>query len=257
MSREDDFKEGWEEWMGATDPREAKARVKFYFTRAHRRIGLAFVALARQKILAKDYEPNRPLTLALKGSSTPLVDKGDLLGDITFEVKGHRQVIVGIGRSPKAGRRQLYQLLHDGGSFKITGKQARALIAKLDDLMEAGKFKGRSKRAQRDHKAWAESARKGFQRLASAGGGKWRIKRRPFITRPLESAEFAAVVDREYTEALLLTMMAPLKEFKARAARARADKAARGRRSSKAKKRRSAIRKQRKFFGRAQQRKKR
>jgi hypothetical protein len=50
-------------------------------------IGEKFTALVKAKITAHIPPPNEPATIARKGSSTPLVDTGQLLNSIRYEVR--------------------------------------------------------------------------------------------------------------------------------------------------------------------------
>lgn len=51
------------------------------------RIGIFAQGEIKKKFRDNDWVENAPLTVALKGSSTPLIDTGQLIGSITWEVK--------------------------------------------------------------------------------------------------------------------------------------------------------------------------
>jgi hypothetical protein len=53
-------------------------------------LGLEAAALVKQTIIEHVPPPNKPSTIERKGSSTPLVDKGQLLGAIQHEVRDGR-----------------------------------------------------------------------------------------------------------------------------------------------------------------------
>lgn len=70
----------------------AKAAQKVYadesgFERRLGQIGLYLAAEVKKKIVSKIAPPNAPSTIARKGSSTPLVDTGQLLDSITHAIK--------------------------------------------------------------------------------------------------------------------------------------------------------------------------
>ena len=216
------FDDDWDLWMEITDPRKVARRMKTYFRRAHVRIGLDYRRIARGMIRSGKYTPNSALTIALKGSSLPLVDTGDLLGDITYDLRrGHRELRVGVARSEMKGKRQLYEILHDGATIKVTRAMLFAVMMKLRALQKGGKFKGNSKTARKQHEGDVASSLKSFK--SAAATGTWKIPARPFTTAPLESAEFVGAVDKHYGEAIELVMFEPVDEFKAKAKKARAE----------------------------------
>ena len=70
----------------------AKAAQKVYadaggFEQRLVQIGLYLAAAVKKKIVSKIPPPNAPSTIARKGSSTPLVDTGQLLDSITHAVR--------------------------------------------------------------------------------------------------------------------------------------------------------------------------
>ena len=50
-------------------------------------IGRALQEAVREEILSGDFEPDAPATIVRKGSSRPLIDTGELLDSITWEVR--------------------------------------------------------------------------------------------------------------------------------------------------------------------------
>ena len=50
-------------------------------------VGEALKTAIQAEILSGDFEPNAPATIARKGSSQPLVDTGELLDSITYEIR--------------------------------------------------------------------------------------------------------------------------------------------------------------------------
>jgi hypothetical protein len=124
--------------------------------------------------------PNAPLTVLIKGSDRPIVDRGDLRQAITTEVGASRggHVLGAVGvlrRRKKRGRRltNVAEAIHEGFKIRVTEKVRRAVFAELDKRLR-GKKKRRVARAGR-----------------SGGGGSktWRVRGRPFISAPLKSAE--------------------------------------------------------------------
>ena len=113
--------------------------------------------------------PNAPLTTLIKGSSRPLVDRGDLRNSITTEVVGRgREVHGAVGvlrrRRAKRGRRMtdVATALHEGFVVRVTPKVRAAVFAEL--------------RKRQGKKARGSGGR---------GSSTWRVKGRPFIRDPL------------------------------------------------------------------------
>ena len=116
--------------------------------------------------------PNSPLTVLIKGSSRPLVDRGDLRLGITTEVGLHRKEIFGaVGvlrtRRTKDGKRlfNVAVALHNGFTIKVTPAVRAAVFAELR------KRRGAGVRAE-------TSGRSG------GGARTWKIRGRPFILEP-------------------------------------------------------------------------
>ena len=65
------------------------------------------------------FAPNSPMTIARKGSSKPLIDKGDLVGSITYQVIDADNVFVGV----KKGKEINIAAVHEFGcTIQVTPK---------------------------------------------------------------------------------------------------------------------------------------
>lgn len=135
------------------------------------------VLLLRSEVLdyidsAKHGVPNAPLTILIKGSDAPLVDRGDLRLGITTDVDVVGGRIIGaVGvlrtRRTKDGKK-LFNVaiaLHNGFTIRVTPAVRAAVFAELR------KRQGNAVRA------------------ASSGGGgggatTWKVRGRPFILEP-------------------------------------------------------------------------
>lgn len=110
---------GFEQLIELLDAVKFESRTQQAFDKAQNRIGLVFVAMARKKITVdKVYAPNSPATIALKRSSLPLVETGDLVGSITYDVKDPFRVLLGINSVRLSGGRFLYEVLHNGATIR-------------------------------------------------------------------------------------------------------------------------------------------
>lgn len=100
------------------DPTFAR-RFESAFTKANRQIGTKFVRDARVQITrTKPFAANAPATIAAKKSTTPLVDHGDLVGSLNYDVKGPDLVRMGINSPRLASGRYLYEVLHNGATVR-------------------------------------------------------------------------------------------------------------------------------------------
>lgn len=232
--RRAELEANWKRYLEALNPAQLSKRFAYYFRIAHQRIGQDFVRIARNEIIHEQpYEPNAPLTIALKGSSKPLADTGELIRSLGYQVKGHTKVKLGVGRSKQVGRRQLYEVLHNGARIKVTPAMARFMAMKLSKMLRDGDVKGRTKANRRDHKARIAAS---LEKFTNASRGKslgwWVIPARPFLERPLNSDEFVAAIRYHYVKAFDLVLTKPIYQHQAeqraeRNARAAAAKAAR------------------------------
>lgn len=138
------------------------------------------VTLLRTEVLAyidqeKHGVPNAPLTILIKGSSRPLVDRGDLRLSIEPAVEREgRNVLgaVGVLRSRRAKRgRKMFNVataLHEGFVIRVTPKVRAAVFAELR------RRQGKKVRSS------------GSSASSGEGSSTWRVRGRPFISRPLE-----------------------------------------------------------------------
>ena len=79
------------------------------------------------------FTPNSPLTIARKGSSKPLIDKGDLVGSITYQVIDSNNVFIGV----KQGKEANIAAVHEFGcTIRVTPKM-RAYLHYQDIHLKA------------------------------------------------------------------------------------------------------------------------
>lgn len=93
---------------------------------AHRRAALDYRKDVRDMIRGKKYAANKAMTIAIKGSSTPLVDNADMINAITYKIHGIKMVEVGIKRSASGnGKVKLFniaEILHNGVTIRVTDR---------------------------------------------------------------------------------------------------------------------------------------
>jgi hypothetical protein len=165
---------GFREFARAFDGLRARRRLE---TEQRRQMARA-VALLRGDVIeyintARHGVPNSPLTILIKGSSRPLVDRGDLRQGIATEVAVSRARVHGavgvLRRSRGRGGRRLTNVaaaLHEGFTVRVTPEVRAAVFAEMT--------KRRGKKV----------------RVTSGGGARvWRVRGRPFIREPLDDAK--------------------------------------------------------------------
>jgi hypothetical protein len=171
---------GWRKFRKAFDERRARRRLE---DESVRRMREAVLFLRNEVLEYIDGEkhgvPNAPLTVLIKGSDRPLVDRGDLRQSITTEVLGSGGDVHGavgiLRRRRRRGKRisDVATSLHEGFTIRVTEKTRMAVFAELDRRLR-GKKKRRAARAAR---------------AGGGGASTWRVRGRPFIREPLEANE--------------------------------------------------------------------
>ena len=220
----------WDSFENALDGRAFQKRLDQEMLRAHERIGREYVRTARRAILSSAYESNSPLTVALKGSTRPLIGRtGSLLRAIGYEA-GPRQLNVGLDPS-KAGPKltQLAVILHEGATIDLrkhpqvrqaVWAQAReavgaARLAQLSRRNRSAVIRSASSagiRAPRRTPMSDRQRRAFFARQPKAprtGLDIWRIPPRPFLLEPLNAPRFVRFVGRAWSQAVERALFPP------------------------------------------------
>ena len=171
---------GWKEFLRFLEPKRARRELG----KNSRRTMLRELQLLRRDVIGyidgeKHGVPNSPLTVLIKGSSRPLVDRGDLRQGIrtSISAKGTNAFAVrlrgavGVLRTARRGDGKsltdVAVALHEGFVIRVTEKVRRAVFAEL------------------------RKRRKGNVRWKGGAGSPsttWRVKGRPFVREPFEAA---------------------------------------------------------------------
>ncbi len=173
------FSKGWERVKRALSRRRFRRLV---MTAQEREVSNQLNLLRADIVRYIDAErhgvPNSPLTVLTKGSSRPLVDRGDLRESVN--VRGPKLVAgvitggVGVlrGRRTRKGKSvaNVAIILHEGAVIKVTPKVRAAVFAEL--RRRAGGRRPRPVAAGSDR-----------------GASRWVIKPRPFVKDPFKAAE--------------------------------------------------------------------
>lgn len=169
---------------------------------ANEAIGMKFRAMAVRKIRAKEYAPNSPITIILKGSSTPLVHHGNLIKAISYKLQNPFELRVGVIKT-EVGEEQvsIAQRLHDGFTMDMRNKpeERERLLAEVGRAMVSI-----SERKPAQRKAMNAAATDMLFGLGGASGkpGIWVIPGRPFLEAVLRDATFQGYVKERWTNAV-------------------------------------------------------
>ena len=105
-------------------------RLTSIFHRAAARVGNYGAAMIQKGIVSGapggyTFTPNSPMTIEKKGSSKPLIDKGDLLGSVTYEVLDNGNgVFIGV----KSGKEANIAAVHEFGCMIGVTPKMRAYM---------------------------------------------------------------------------------------------------------------------------------
>lgn len=218
----------WRDLIDAIDAPKFEARLYRGARIASERVGQYFQREARRAIRRRDYVRNSPITVIMKGSSTPLVDGGDLFQGLTYEVPEPFNVRLGVMRR-KVGDKAINvaAILHEGATIDV-GKHPqvrRAVFAKLRDQLSADRLAAlnprsrgavrkaagqlgmggkRSKLTEKQRKYLMAKARQEGRLSSAPGRGKqvWVIPARRFILDPIAAPGFAEFVVDQYGQAV-------------------------------------------------------
>ena len=124
----------WDKLARTLDPQRFRAALESEVGQATRRNALFVRTEIRDRIRGRRYTANAALTVAVKGSSTPLVDSALLLQNVTDRILSPFEAIVGVmrGASSKDGGDlvNLGIVLHEGTTVRVTAAMRRFFYAK-------------------------------------------------------------------------------------------------------------------------------
>lgn len=191
----------WNQIRKILDPRQFTATLQREVGRATG-VNAALVAREiRSEIKATVPPANEALTMAIKGSSKPLVDKGTLWQAITFQKLTWNEAVAGLIR----GRRRvddsaidLAKGLHDGVTMKVTDKMRGLfqVLANASSIDDGSKLTGRAK------ELWDRSAGRVQWKPLNPETTVIVIKSRPFILRAIGRKALVAKVQANWAAAV-------------------------------------------------------
>jgi hypothetical protein len=191
---------GWKKLSKMIDPKKFIAAGPTIMRKANGVAGLYAVRAIRQEIKNGAYAPNAPLTIAIKGSSKPLVDTGNLFKAITHKMVDDYTVWVGVLFT--SGSYNLSVALHEGATIKVTEKMRNL----FELLFRASKGKlSPSKLTGRAAEIWERARTKEFFPLRKSTS-QIVIPPRPFMRRAIESSDLQLRVQGIWFEAIAKAM---------------------------------------------------
>lgn len=221
------FSGDWSAMLRDFTPAVFQERLTKALLVAHGRIGQDFQRRARAKIRGRVYAPNSPLTIAIKGSSTPLVDGGDLFQGLGYEIPRPTDLNMGVIRAVAGDKIvNIGAVLHEGGvvdldKYPNVRKALWARVRKATSPERVAKLRGAQRAAvtaaaasiarkrtgklsDKQRRAWFGRMKREGKLQMGAGGGSKRIviPPRPFITTVVDENDFQAGSLRHYEAAI-------------------------------------------------------
>ena len=126
----------WEKWEKLVNAGRFRQRLALGVKTSMTKACVMLKGKIKRRIKAKDYAKNAPLTVAVKGSSTPLVNDSDLWRAIAYRTyEGGFKAFVGILRTTKRGANgkdliNVAETLHDGRTIQVT-QRMRGYFARM------------------------------------------------------------------------------------------------------------------------------
>lgn len=172
---------GYDALLRIIDPVRALKRVQRKTREAMHRLGAELVREMTNYIDSEKHgKPNAPLTVLLKGSSKPLVEKGDMRMSLAYDLRDtKRETVLEVGVTRKAskkmkkGKINVALLVHDGFEFRVTWAQKRYIMAQL-------RLKSKTLKE-------AEAKLRSF--AAGNRAAVWRVPPRPFVRESMQDAD--------------------------------------------------------------------
>ncbi len=195
------------QWKNITSYQAFQKRLNRNLERATKLNALAAVKTMRQVITLGGFAPNAPLTVALKGSSKPIVAGGDLFQSITSqEVPGG--YFVGVLRTDDGY--DVVRIVHNGISIAVTPamRWMFLLLSKASSgEMDPGKLEGRASELYSKFQSW---------KPLSESTSAIVIPARPFVTVTFERPDLIALCKKNWAEAVRLALNPPKREAASR-----------------------------------------
>jgi hypothetical protein len=186
------FTKSWEDMSAKVIAGKFDPVLKKHFRRATIHNALLVRKAIRGNIKKGGHTANRPLTVAIKGSDKPLVDKGQLFGAITSKLISDFTAEVGVKMGDPTAN--IAVTLHEGTTIKVTPAM-RGLFMLLARASQgkAVSLSGRAEQLFSRYKDW-KPLRPGTTAIV--------IRPRPFMREAIEDPMVTGLVYDNWQEAL-------------------------------------------------------
>jgi len=184
---------GLVEWRNVTDANAFSRRLQRNVRRATALNALAAAKKMREVIQSGKLKANAPLTMAVKGSTKPLVAGGDLFQSITVQKINEDEHFVGVLRTE--GDFNLVAILHEGATIPVTPamRWMFLMLAKASDgTMDPSKLEGRASELFAQFQGW---------KPLGASTTAIVIPERPFVRITFESPDLIALCKANWAAA--------------------------------------------------------
>ncbi len=186
---------GWQRYFKALDPKKFKGAMRKELRRAAKLNGALVEREIRDVIKSGAFDDNADLTISIKGSTKPLVDRSQLFKSITSLVVSDVISFTGVLRTD--GAFNIAQLLHDGGTIGVTPKM-RGLFSVLwkasKGSLDPSKLTGAAEQLfSRKQEGW-------FPLKATTDAIV--VPARPFILKAFASSRLASLVKANWNDAV-------------------------------------------------------
>tara|TARA_Y100000004_G_scaffold184388_1_gene233357 strand:+ start:247 stop:870 length:624 start_codon:yes stop_codon:yes gene_type:complete len=147
------FTGDWDKISGKAIASAFTGKLKANVQKATRLNAMLARKAIRRKIQSKMPPPNAPLTAAIKGSTKPLVDKGQLFQAITFQVLTPFTAEVGVRKGDAYAN--IAVAIHEGATIPVTPAM-RGLFAALANASDGKSVKltGRAQQLFKRFQGW-------------------------------------------------------------------------------------------------------
>jgi hypothetical protein len=192
--------DGWKRWERAITPSIFSRELRKNLKVATKRNGLVAVRTIRKVIRSGSFQDNAPLTVMIKSSSKPLVDRGSgLFQAITHKMVDDVTVFAGVLMT--SGEYNIAIAIHQGATIRVTPKM-RGMFFNLwlvsEGELPPGYLKGRARELWERHQGDWLPLKSDTRRLV--------IPSRPFIKDAFNDTMMKHLAFKNWENAIKKTM---------------------------------------------------
>ncbi|RLE25633.1 MAG: hypothetical protein DRJ65_07340 [Acidobacteria bacterium] len=186
---------GWKGYKFAINPKGFAAELKKQLLIHANRVGMIAERQVKKTIQVGGFKPNAPLTVAIKGSSKPLIDQADLFAAMTFKVISWSTVFVGVFRTNE--NYNVARAVHNGAVISVTDRMRGLFLALWK--VSTGEMDENELTSQRAQQLW-ERNQEWFPLKASTTAIT--IPARPFMLKAFADPQMREMVKKQWLGAV-------------------------------------------------------